>query len=78
MKRCLDVAAVEVARGSPTGANAGDGIGLGQTRSSSEVRVDAYGAELRASLGISDGLLRLSVGCEDASDVIADLDKALS
>lgn len=33
--------------------------------------------EERARLGISDGLVRLSVGLEDAVDVIADLDQAL-
>ena len=34
--------------------------------------------EQRAALGISDGLLRLSVGLEDPSDLIADLEQALS
>jgi len=32
----------------------------------------------RAELGISDGLLRLSVGIEDADDLIADIDSALA
>jgi cystathionine beta-lyase/cystathionine gamma-synthase len=32
----------------------------------------------RAELGISDGLLRLSVGIEDADDLIADIDGALA
>jgi len=31
----------------------------------------------RAGLGITDGLLRLSVGIEDADDIIADLSQAL-
>lgn len=31
----------------------------------------------RAALGIADGLIRLSVGCEDVEDLIADLDAAL-
>ncbi len=31
----------------------------------------------RAALGITDGLVRLSVGIEDAEDLIADLDRAL-
>jgi len=35
------------------------------------------GAE-RAELGITDGLLRLSVGIEDANDIIADIDGALA
>jgi cystathionine gamma-lyase len=35
-------------------------------------------AERRAALGISDGLVRLSAGIEAASDLIADLDQALS
>jgi cystathionine gamma-synthase/methionine-gamma-lyase len=33
--------------------------------------------EERAQIGISDGLLRLSVGIEEAGDVIADLEQAL-
>jgi len=33
--------------------------------------------EVKQKLGISDGLIRLSVGCEDAADLIADLDQAL-
>jgi len=35
-------------------------------------------AEARAELGISDSLVRLSVGVEDAGDLIADLDQALA
>ena len=31
----------------------------------------------RAALGIGDGLVRISVGCEDAEDLIADLARAL-
>jgi cystathionine gamma-lyase len=34
--------------------------------------------ENRAALGISDGLVRLSVGIEDVADLIADLDQALA
>jgi cystathionine beta-lyase/cystathionine gamma-synthase len=33
--------------------------------------------EVRNALGIGDGLVRLSVGIEDAEDIIADLDQAL-
>jgi cystathionine beta-lyase/cystathionine gamma-synthase len=33
--------------------------------------------EERARRGISDGMLRLSVGLEDAADLIADLEQAL-
>ncbi|MDP3175380.1 MAG: cystathionine gamma-synthase [Phenylobacterium sp.] len=33
--------------------------------------------ETRARLGIADGLIRLSVGVEDAGDLIADLDQAI-
>jgi cystathionine beta-lyase/cystathionine gamma-synthase len=32
---------------------------------------------VRAGLGISDGLVRLSVGIEDLSDLIAELEYAL-
>ena len=35
------------------------------------------GAEVRARMGISDGLLRLSVGLEDPADITEDLDRAL-
>lgn len=34
--------------------------------------------EERARIGISDGLVRLSVGIEDVGDIIADLDRALA
>ena len=37
----------------------------------------AVSSEVKEKLGISDGLIRLSVGCEEASDLIADLDQAL-
>lgn len=33
--------------------------------------------EARAALGVSDGLIRLSVGMEDADDLLSDLDRAL-
>jgi cystathionine beta-lyase/cystathionine gamma-synthase len=34
--------------------------------------------DVRKEIGISDGLVRLSVGIEDAEDLIADLDHALA
>jgi methionine-gamma-lyase len=37
-----------------------------------------YSAEQLAAAGISPGLLRLSVGCEDADDIVADLEQALA
>jgi len=37
----------------------------------------AYSAEERAKAGISDGLVRVSVGLEDPEDIITDLDRAL-
>ncbi len=36
-----------------------------------------FTSEQRAALGIPDGFLRLSIGIEDASDLIADLEQAL-
>jgi O-succinylhomoserine sulfhydrylase len=33
--------------------------------------------EARAKLGIGEGMLRLSVGLENAADLVADLDQAL-
>src|ERR1700749_247847 len=38
----------------------------------------ALGAEGRAKLGITDGLIRVSVGIENVEDIIADLEQALS
>lgn len=38
----------------------------------------AVGAEGRAKLGITDGLMRISVGIEDVEDIIRDLDQALA
>ena len=37
----------------------------------------AVGAEGRAELGITDGLMRISVGIEDVGDIVADLEQAL-
>jgi methionine-gamma-lyase len=37
-----------------------------------------YSPEQLEAAGISPGLLRLSVGCEDADDIVADLDQALA
>ena len=34
--------------------------------------------ELRRSSGISDGLIRMSIGLETAADIIADLEQALA
>jgi cystathionine gamma-lyase/cystathionine beta-lyase/cystathionine gamma-lyase/homocysteine desulfhydrase len=34
-------------------------------------------AEERARLGITDALVRISVGCEDVTDIVADLDRGL-
>jgi cystathionine beta-lyase/cystathionine gamma-synthase len=33
--------------------------------------------EVKERIGISEGLVRLSVGIEDVEDIIADLDQAL-
>lgn len=38
----------------------------------------SYGAEERARYGISDGLIRMSVGLENTEDLVADLDQALA
>jgi cystathionine gamma-lyase/cystathionine beta-lyase/cystathionine gamma-lyase/homocysteine desulfhydrase len=37
----------------------------------------AVGVEGRARLGITDGLMRISVGIEDVSDIVADLEQAM-
>ncbi len=37
----------------------------------------AVGPEGRAKLGITDGLMRISVGIEDVEDIVADLGQAL-
>jgi len=38
----------------------------------------AIGAEGRKKIGLTDGMVRISVGIEDVDDIIADLDRALS
>ncbi|MHB1856759.1 MAG: PLP-dependent transferase, partial [Acidobacteriaceae bacterium] len=38
----------------------------------------AIGEEGRRKLGITDGLVRISVGIEDVEDILADLDQALT
>ena len=38
----------------------------------------AVSPEVKSKLGITDGLIRLSVGCEDVTDLISDLDQALA
>lgn len=38
----------------------------------------AIGAEGRARIGITDGLVRISVGIEDVADILADLEQALA
>jgi cystathionine beta-lyase/cystathionine gamma-synthase len=38
----------------------------------------AVPAEARRRAGLTDGMIRLSVGCEDAEDLIGDIDQALS
>ena len=35
-------------------------------------------AEQRAKIGLGDGLVRVSIGLEDADDLLADLDQALA
>ncbi|HZP18276.1 MAG TPA: PLP-dependent transferase, partial [Terriglobales bacterium] len=37
----------------------------------------ALGEKGRAAIGITDGMVRISVGIEDVEDIIADLDRAL-
>ena len=38
----------------------------------------SMGPEVRRELGITDGLIRLSVGIEDVEDLIAELDQGLA
>jgi cystathionine beta-lyase/cystathionine gamma-synthase len=38
----------------------------------------AIGEEGRRKIGITDGLVRVSVGIEDVEDILADLDQALA
>ena len=40
--------------------------------------IDAMSAEERARIGITDGLLRLSVGIEHVDDLIADINQSLT
>ncbi|MCL4367836.1 MAG: PLP-dependent transferase [Actinobacteria bacterium] len=41
------------------------------------MRATTCSAEERLRLGISDGLVRMSVGTEDVEDLVADLDHVL-
>ena len=56
--------------------------GLGDTRSLViPVAPTIYweaGAQVRAEMGIADGLIRVSVGLEDEHDLIADFEHALA
>lgn len=54
-------------------------LGGPETLVSSPARTSHVGLEpgMRRALGIGDGLIRLSVGLEDAADLIADLGRAL-
>jgi cystathionine gamma-lyase/cystathionine beta-lyase/cystathionine gamma-lyase/homocysteine desulfhydrase len=38
----------------------------------------ALGEEGRREIGLTDGMVRISVGIEDVEDIIADLDQALA
>src|SRR5579862_8424736 len=38
----------------------------------------AVGAKVRKEIGITDGMVRISVGIEDVEDIVADLDQALA
>jgi cystathionine beta-lyase/cystathionine gamma-synthase len=38
----------------------------------------AIGAKGRKAIGLTDGMVRISVGIEDIEDLIADLDQALA
>ncbi|PSH04601.1 MAG: cystathionine gamma-synthase [Acidobacteria bacterium] len=38
----------------------------------------SLGAEVRAKIGLTDGMVRLSVGIEDVEDILADLEQALA
>ena len=38
----------------------------------------ALGEKGRAEIGLSDGMVRISVGIEDVEDIVADLDQALN
>ena len=38
----------------------------------------AVATEIKDALGITDGLIRLSLGCEELNDLVVDLDHALT
>jgi cystathionine gamma-lyase/cystathionine beta-lyase/cystathionine gamma-lyase/homocysteine desulfhydrase len=38
----------------------------------------ALGEEGRKEIGLTDGMVRISVGIEDANDIVTDLDQALA
>jgi cystathionine beta-lyase/cystathionine gamma-synthase len=80
--------AFEVAGGAPAGRRAYDAVelitravSLGDVRTllthPASTTHSSMERERRVAAGISDGLMRLSVGIEDAEDLWADLDRAL-
>jgi methionine-gamma-lyase len=80
--------AVEVAGGADAGRAFCDSLGLGWVATSlggthtlvghaASTTHRQYTPEARRAAGISDGLVRVSVGLEDAEDLIADFDQAL-
>ena len=54
-----------------------NGFDLVSVKSSLDDWYASLPAEVRAARGLSDSLVRLSVGVEDLADLIADLDQAL-
>ena len=38
----------------------------------------ALGEDGRRNIGLTDGMVRISVGVEDVEDIVADLDQALA
>ena len=52
-------------------------VGLLSARSSATTTHRAIGPDGRAAIGLSDGVVRLSVGLEDVEDLIRDLGQAL-
>ena len=92
-KRQLDdsggMLAFEVAGGRAAGERVMDGLELA-LRATSLGGVDTvvhhpastshrqFSAEQLAAAGISEGMLRVSVGCEDGADIVADFERALA
>jgi cystathionine gamma-lyase/cystathionine beta-lyase/cystathionine gamma-lyase/homocysteine desulfhydrase len=80
---CFDLGSLEAAKGvlgRVRLCSLGESLGGVETLISHPATMThaGYTPEEREALGITNGLVRISVGCEDAGDLVADLEQALA